>query len=126
MTKRILRPYYNDQKLTLPARNKMTTNLSTMKMLAANRAQADGVISSANARLKLGSSPATLPNSGSRDPRPTQSMADFNWPLSLFFRVPPSFNMLKIQAGEQEKSEIYIYMYIFFFSFWVHCSVSEP
>ena len=27
----------------------------------------------------------------------------------FFFRIPPSFNMLKIQAGEQEKLEIYIY-----------------
>ena len=30
----------------------------------------------------------------------------------FFFRIPPSFNMLKIQAGEQEKSE-----YIYFFRF---------
>ena len=33
----------------------------------------------------------------------------------FFFRVPPSFNMLKIQAGEQEKSEIYIYIYIYIY-----------
>ena len=33
----------------------------------------------------------------------------------FFFRVPPSFNMLKIQAGEQEKSEIYIYICIYIF-----------
>ena len=33
----------------------------------------------------------------------------------FFFRVPPSFNMLKIQAGEQEKSEIYIYVYIYIY-----------
>ncbi len=32
--------------------------------------------------------------------------------------LPPSLNMLRIQAGEQEKSE-------FFSSFWVQCNVSE-
>ena len=31
----------------------------------------------------------------------------------FFFRVPPSFNMLKIQAGEQEKNQKYIYIYIY-------------
>ena len=32
----------------------------------------------------------------------------------FFFRIPLSLNMLRIQAGKEEKSEIYIY----FFRFW--------
>ena len=29
----------------------------------------------------------------------------------FFFQIPPSLNMLRIQAGEQEKSEIYIFFF---------------
>ena len=43
--------------------------------------------------------------------------------IFFFFRVPPSFNMLKIQAGEQEKNQkyIYIYMYIYIYFFRFGC-----